>query len=118
MRKAIGGHLLVEVLVGLGTMIPAICLVFGLFPVAHRMETRAWERWTACELAQEQCETLQALDFASLSGSSASTRTVEGRRFLIRQSVEERRGGRLKDVLVVVAGPTQKVELQFARVQP
>lgn len=117
MRRALGGHLLAEVLVGLGTMIPALCLVFGLFPVAHRMELRAWERWTACELAQEQCETLQTADFESLAGC-CSSRTVEGRRFVLRQSVEERLPGRLKRVLIAVTGPTQKVELQFERVQP
>lgn len=110
-----GGHLLAEILVGLGALVPAILLLFGLFPVSHRIEARAWERWTATEIAQEKLESLRSVDYLAVPVTESSTRIREGRRYLVRVSSSEVIPGRLKSVMVAVRGPSQGVELELRR---
>lgn len=112
------GHFLAELLVALGAVVPAILLLFGLFPVAHRMEQSSWERWTATEVAQEKLEWLRQADYGAIPAASSETVVRDGRKFVLQQETRELIPGRLKQVTVSVRGPAQGVTLELRRACP
>lgn len=112
------GHLLAEILVALGALIPAIALIFGLFPVAHRMEQQAWERWTAAEVAQQKMEWARQAELGAIPAQADEVVVRDGLRFHLRLTGQDLIPGRLKRIVVSVRGPGQAVELELRRSAP